>query len=150
LLGLSALVGVGGWMVSGWLLAVLDTPPEIVGQAQAFLRINFAGTVFLVGYNFVGTLLRAFGNSRTPLYFVMLATVLAGALAPLLIEGLGLGIAGAAWAMVLAQGAAFVYSLVFLARRPREYPFRPRLPGLAEFRTILELGVPSGVQLVVS
>ena len=149
LLGLSALVGIGGWLASGWLLAVLDTPPEVVAQAQAFLRINFAGTVFLVGYNFIGTLLRAFGNSRTPLYFVVLATVLAGALAPLLIEGLGMGVAGAAWAMVLAQGAAFVYSLVFLARRPAEYPFRLRLPGLAEFRTILELGVPSGVQMVV-
>ena len=149
LLGLSALVGIGGWLASGWLLAALDTPPEVVAQAQAFLRINFAGTVFLVGYNFIGTLLRAFGNSRTPLYFVVLATVLAGVLAPLLIEGVGMGVAGAAWAMVLAQGAAFVYSLVFLARRPAEYPFRLRLPGLAEFRTILELGVPSGVQMVV-
>ncbi|NLB58806.1 MAG: MATE family efflux transporter, partial [Gammaproteobacteria bacterium] len=149
LLGLSALVGIGGWLASGWLLAALDTPPEVVAQAQAFLRINFAGTVFLVGYNFIGTLLRAFGNSRTPLYFVVVATVLAGVLAPLLIEGVGMGVAGAAWAMVLAQGAAFVYSLVFLARRPAEYPFRLRLPGLAEFRTILELGVPSGVQMVV-
>src|SRR5690606_15561955 len=110
LLGLSALVGVGGWLASGWLLAVLDTPPEIIAPAQAFLRINFAGTVFLVGYNFIGTLLRAFGNSRTPLYFVILATVLAGVLAPLLINGLGMGVEGAAWAMVLAQGAAFVYS----------------------------------------
>ena len=149
LLGLSAVVGVGGWVASGWLLALLDTPPEVVDQAQAFLRINFAGTVFLVGYNFIGTLLRAFGNSRTPLYFVVLATVLAGVLAPLLIEGLGMGVAGAAWAMVLAQGAAFVYSLVYLARRPADYPFRPRVPGLAEFRTILELGIPSGVQMVV-
>jgi len=149
LLGLSAVVGVGGWFASGWLLALLDTPPEVVDQARAFLRINFAGTVFLVGYNFIGTLLRAFGNSRTPLYFVVLATVLAGVLAPLLIEGLGMGVAGAAWAMVLAQGAAFVYSLVYLARRPADYPFRPRVPGLAEFRTILELGIPSGVQMVV-
>ena len=149
LLGLSAVVGVGGWFASGWLLALLDTPPEVVDQARAFLRISFAGTVFLVGYNFIGTLLRAFGNSRTPLYFVVLATVLAGVLAPLLIEGLGMGVAGAAWAMVLAQGAAFVYSLVYLARRPADYPFRPRVPGLAEFRTILELGIPSGVQMVV-
>src|SRR5690606_35508829 len=45
--------------------------------------------------------------------------------------------------------AAFLFSLVYLARRPDRYPLRPRLPGLAEFRTIFALGVPSGVQMIV-
>src|SRR5690606_15447913 len=108
-----------------------------------------AGTLFLVGYNFVGTLLRAFGDSRTPLYFVLLATALAAVLAPALIAGLGLGVAGASYAVVLGQAAAFLYSLWYLAGRSSPYRLRPRRAGFAELRTILELGVPSGVQMVV-
>src|SRR5690554_4374089 len=77
----------------------------------------FIGTLFLTGYNFIGSLLRAFGDSRTPMYFVLLATVLTAVLNPLFITGFGLGIAGAAWAMILAQTMAFLYSLYYLSGR---------------------------------
>ncbi len=149
LVALSAVIGIAGYLFAGRLLVLLNTPPSIIDEATIYLRINFAGTLFLVAYNFVGTLLRAFGDSRTPLYFVLLATVLAAVLAPLLIAGLGLGVDGAAWAMVIAQAAAFLYSVLYLARRPERFPFRPRRPGLVEFRTILQLGIPSGVQMIV-
>src|SRR5690606_36788810 len=114
-----------------------------------YLRINFIGTPFLIGYNFIGTMLRAFGDSRTPLYFTLLATLLVALLAPLLMTGLGIGVEGAAWAMVLAQAAAFLSCAGYLARRPDRYPSRLRRPGLGEFRTIMELGIPSGIQMVV-
>src|SRR5690606_38195419 len=86
LLGRSAVVGVARWFASRCRLALLFIPPQVVHPARAFLRISFACTVFLVGYTIIGTLLLAFGNIRTPLYFVVHATVLAGVLAPLLIE----------------------------------------------------------------
>lgn len=149
LLALSALVGGSGYLLAGRLLALLDTPPEIFAAARTYLQVNFIGTAFLVGYNFIGTLLRGFGDSRTPLHFVLLATILAAALGPLLMAGLGLGIAGAGWAMVLAQAAAFLYGLLYLALRPGRWPLRPRRPQLAQLRTILALGVPSGVQMIV-
>lgn len=148
---LSAVIAISGYVFAEQLLGLLNTPSSIIDAAKGYLRINFIGTLFLVGYNFIGTLLRAFGDSRTPLCFVLLATVLAAGLGPLFIAGLGLGVEGAAWAMVLAQGTALLYSLVYLTRRPDKFPFRPRLlgPGLAEFRTILELGIPSGIQMIV-
>ena len=149
LLVLSLLVGGAGFVLAGPLLVLLDTPPAILAEARSYLQVGFAGTLFLVGYNFVGTLLRAFGDSRTPLYFVLLATALAAVLAPALIAGLGMGVTGASYAVVLGQAAAFLYSLWYLARRSSPYRLRPRRAGVAELRTILELGVPSGVQMVV-
>lgn len=149
LVGLSAIIGIGGYFFAERLLNLLNTPGTILVPATVYLRINFIGTFFLVGYNFIGTLLRAFGDSRTPLYFVLLATALAGVLGPLFIAGFGFGVAGAAWAMVLAQGIAFLYSLIYLGRRPGRYPLAPRQPRLREFRTILELGIPSGIQMIV-
>lgn len=149
LVALSMLIGMGGYLFAEQLLALFNTPRSILEMTTEYVRITFIGTLFLVGYNFVGTLLRAFGDSRTPLYFVLLATVLAAVLGPLFIAGLSMGVNGAAWSMVLAQATAFLYSLVYLARRRHKYPVKPRLPGLAEFRTILELGIPSGVQMMV-
>lgn len=146
---LSAVIGAAGYFGAERLLLLFNTPPGIMKGAKIYLQINFIGTPFLIGYNFIGTLLRAFGDSRTPLYFVVLATVLAALFGPLFIAGLDWGMAGAAWAMVLAQGIAFLYSLVFLARRPHRYPLRPKRPNFREFGTILELGIPSGVQMIV-
>ncbi|WP_210256035.1 MATE family efflux transporter [Chelativorans sp. Marseille-P2723] len=146
---LSALVGAGGYFLVEPLLALFNTPLSIIDAAKGYLQINFAGTLFLVGYNFIGTMLRAFGDSRTPLYFVLLATVLVTGLSPLLIDGLELGVNGAAWAMVLAQAVAFLYSLIYLAKRPDQYHLNPRRPGVAEFRTILQLGIPSSIQMIV-
>lgn len=143
-----AIVAVG-LLFADPLLALLNTPAAVLAPARSYLQVSLAGTLALVGYNFIGSLLRAFGDSRTPMYFVLLATVLAAGLVPLAIHGLGLGVTGAAWGMVLAQTAAFAWSLWHLARRSG--PFAPRLrwPGWAQVRTVLELGIPSGVQMIV-
>lgn len=130
-------------------LILLNTPTAIIDETRLYLQINFVGTLLLVGYNFVSTVLRAFGDSRTPLYFVLLATLLTTILSPLFIGGFQWGMAGAAAAIVAAQGAAFLYSLVYLARKFPRHGFRLRFPQWAEVHTILKLGVPLGAQMVV-
>lgn len=147
--GLSVLLGAAGFLHADWLLALLNTPDAVMGPARDYLRINLAGTLALVGYNFIGSMLRGFGDSRTPLYFVLMATILAALMVPAATRWLGLGVAGAAWAMVLAQAAAFAYSLFHLARRPGVHAPRPRMPRLEHVRAVLELGIPSGVQMIV-
>lgn len=146
---LAGIISILGYVFADALLALLNTPAAIVDDARVYLQINFVGTLLLVGYNFVSTVLRAFGDSRTPLYFVLLATVLTTLLSPLFIGGFQWGIAGAAYAIVAAQGGAFLYSLVHLARKFPGHGFRLRLPQRAEVHTILRLGVPSGAQMVV-
>lgn len=148
---LSLTIGFTGYFLTEPLLALLNTPASIADDAKQYLQIMFIGTLFLTGYNFIGSLLRAFGDSRTPMYFVLMATVLTAMLNPLFIKGLNLGIAGAAWSMILAQTLAFLYSLYYLSGRPgtRLPAFRLQRPKPAEIRTIFQLGVPAGIQMIV-
>lgn len=149
LVALSAIIGLLGFVFAEALLDLLNTPAAIAEAAKQYVQINFIGTFLLVGYNFIGTVLRAFGDSKTPLYFVLLATVLTTVLAPLFIAVLGMGVAGSAYALVLAQAMAFLYSLFYLRGKFRGHSFKPHLPKLIEVKTILQLSVPSGVQMIV-
>lgn len=146
---LSVLIGGAGYFYAEHILAWLNTPESIKGAASQFIKINFVGTLFLVGYNFIGTVLRAFGDSKTPLYFVFLALLLTAALDPLFIAYFKLGVAGSAYATVLAQALVLVYSLFYLARRSGELRFRFYTPQWSEIKVILGQGVPSGVQMIV-
>lgn len=149
LVGLSLLIGSLGYIFAEKILLLLNTPASIMEPAKAFLKINFLGTAFLVGYNFIGTLLRAFGDSKTPLYFVLLAMILTTLLDPLFIAVFDMGVAGSAYATVLAQTTAFIYSLFYLARRSQFKTFKFQWPKWIEIKTIMQLGVPAGMQMVV-
>ena len=149
LFGGSLLLSAGGFLASSWLLQLMGTPPEILSDARAYLQITFLGMVFLFGYNFISTVLRALGDSRTPMRFVALAVILNATLDPLLIHTLGWGIRGAALATVLSQGSAFAYGMVHVVRR-RLVPLQvPHRPSWAEVRTIFNLGIPAGLQMAV-
>lgn len=146
---LSFTVGSLGYLLVDKILVFLQTPTSILPIAREYLQINFLGTLFLVGYNFIGMVLRAFGDSKTPLYFVLLATVLNALLDPLLIAGLELGVAGAAYSTVLAQTLSFFYSLFYLRKKYSNQTFRFQKPKWIEIKNILKLGIPSGIQMIV-
>jgi len=138
-----------GYFFSETLLKILGTPPDLMAPAKSYLQINFVGILFLFGYNFISTVLRAIGDSKTPLRFVMMAVLLNIVLDPLLIAGFNLGIKGAAIATILAQGSAFVYGMVHVLYRQLA-PFTiPKLPTRHEVGLILNLGIPSGLQMAV-
>src|SRR5690625_5514273 len=81
--------------------------------------------------------------------FVVMAVLLNIVFDPLFIAGLNLGIEGAAYATILAQGSAFLYGLIYVLRY-KLVPFRiPSLPSGSEVRLILKLGIPSGLQMSV-
>lgn len=144
---LSLVLGVAGYFLSTTLLTVLGTPDSILPQATRYLQVNFLGILFLFGYNFISTVLRALGDSKTPMRFVLLAVILNVFMDPLFIHVLGLGIEGAAFATVVSQGSAFLYGLVYVLIK-RLAPFQlPTLPSWTESRKILSLGIPSGLQM---
>ncbi|MCC2683630.1 MAG: Nadriven multidrug efflux pump [Paenibacillaceae bacterium] len=142
-------LGALGFALSGSILRWMGTPESILPLAKSYLQINFIGIVFLFGYNFIGTVLRATGDSRTPIRFVLLAVVLNTGIDPLFISGFGLGIDGAAYATILSQGFAFMYGLYLILRR-KLVPFPvPFIPAKTEVSLILKLGVPAGLQMMV-
>lgn len=146
---IALVLGILGYVFAERLLNLLGTPENMLADAKAYLQITFLGILFLFGYNFISTVMRALGDSRTPLRFVTVAVIANIVLDPLFISVFGWGIAGAGFATVVSQGLAFIYGLVYL-KRNKLAPFtRPTWPAWKEIRLILNLGIPSGLQMAV-
>nr|WP_281243049.1 polysaccharide biosynthesis C-terminal domain-containing protein [Gracilibacillus ureilyticus] len=143
-----AVKGIGDIFVEP-LLALLNIPESLIPIAKEYLQINFIGVPFIVGYYFVSTVLRTFGDSRTLLYFILAGTVVNAVLTPLLITGFDIGVAGAVYATVLAYMVSFLYSLFYVARKYSKHSFKLQIPKWTEVKTILELGIPSIIQMIV-
>ena len=101
-------LGIFGYAFSERLLMLLGTPAGMLREAKIYLQINFLGILFLFGYNFINTVMRALGDSITPLRFVTVAVVANSILDPLFISVFDWGIAGAGYATVVSQGIAFL------------------------------------------
>lgn len=146
---MAIIFGALGFIFSKQLLLLMGTPESLLGQANTYLQISFLGILFLFGYNFVNTVSRALGDSKTPMRIVFLAVVLNAFLAPLFIGGFKLGIAGAALSTVVSQGLAFIYSL-YHSMKHELVPFTiPKVPSIEQVLLILKLGIPAGLQMAV-
>ncbi|WP_339226424.1 MATE family efflux transporter [Oceanobacillus sp. FSL K6-2867] len=146
---IAIVLGAIGYFFSEHFLSLLGTPEVMIEQANAYLQINFLGILFLFGYNFISTVLRALGDSKTPVRFVMIAVVLNTVLDPIFISVFNWGVEGAAYATVVSQGVAFLYGLIYILSK-KLAPFSvPTLPNKAEVGLILNLGIPSGLQMSV-
>lgn len=98
------------------LLHFMNTPEAIFEDAYSYIFMICAGMVATVCYNLFAGILRAVGNSRTPLYFLILSSLLNIALDVLFVAGFHLGIAGAAWATVIAQTISATLCGLYVAR----------------------------------
>lgn len=146
---LAIVMGVLGFVFAQPVLLLLGTPESMLPEAMIYLRINAIGIFFLVGYNFISTALRAVGDSKTPLLFVAVAVVLNIVLDPLFISVFGLGVQGAALATILSQGFSFLYGIFYIINR-KIIPLKwPKLPLWSDVKLILNLGIPSGLQMAV-
>lgn len=118
----SLVVFAAGLPLVGPILRLLRVPKEILGMAATYLRIIFVGFLFTFQYNILAASLRSVGDSRTPVMFLALASVLNALLDVLFVAGLGWGVAGAGAATVIAEGvsallcAAYMYRHVPLLR----------------------------------
>ncbi|SHG26138.1 MATE family efflux transporter [Ornithinibacillus halophilus] len=149
LASMAIFLGSLGFIFAEQLLLLLGTPEEMMASAKSYLQINFLGILFLFGYNFISTVLRALGDSKTPLRFVMMAVLLNIVLDPLFISGFNLGIEGAAMATVVSQGGAFLYGFIYvLYKKLAPFTF-PKIPAKNEVVLILNLGIPAGLQMSV-
>src|SRR5690625_3547062 len=127
----------------------MGTPTDMLVMADSYLKINFLGIIFIFGYNFIGTVFRSVGNSRTPLYFVLIATVCNAIIDPIFISTFGWGIEGAALATVFSQALAFTIGAVYTVRKKLIPLVKPHMPAKQEVLNILKLGIPAGLQMSV-
>lgn len=141
-------LSLAGFVFSETLLRWLKTPEASLPMAVSYLRIYVSGLLAFFGYNWVSAILRGLGDSKTPLYFLIFSTLLNISLDILFVWVFGWGIAGASWATVISQAAAFVASVMYINRRHSFLQFR--FKALAYDRDILmksiKIGLPTGFQ----
>ncbi len=138
-----------GLLLAHPILLLLKTPAEILGQATVFLRIMFGGMIFFIGYNAVSSILWGLGDSKTPLYFLAFSTVVNVLLALLFVLVFKWGIAGSAWASVIAQAVSLVMCLVYLRNHDLlQLRLTVFTPDWEIFKKSLAIGLPTGLQQV--
>jgi putative MATE family efflux protein len=143
-----AIATVAGLLLAEPLLRLLGTPEDIMPQAIQYLRIYFSGIIIFFGYNGTSAVLRGLGDSKTPLYFLIIATIANIILVLLFVAVFKWGIAGAAYATLLANGIAFGLAIYWLNKTHKL--IRIAIRGLhfdrEIFRQSIHIGLPTGIQ----
>ena len=130
------------------LLRLMQVPEEILPIAVQYLRIVFAGLIFTFFYNFLAATMRALGDSKATLYFLLVSSILNVVLDLAFVAGLGLGVAGAAVATVISQIASCVIGFAYMHRKYALLRFSLRELRL-DVKTagrILQVGAPMAIQ----
>ena len=99
------------------ILQLMNTPVDIIDDATLYVTIFFGGLVTIIVYNLLASLLRAFGDSKTPLYFLILASITNIILDLVLIINFKMGVAGAALATVASQGLSGFLCYVYILKK---------------------------------
>ncbi|NCC82868.1 MAG: MATE family efflux transporter [Clostridia bacterium] len=140
-----------GIFISRPLLMLMDTPAELLPEAVTYMQIVFVGMIPISLYNMTAGVLRAVGDSRRPLIFLMISAVINLALDMLFVAVLSWGVAGAAWATVISQTVSLGLGLATLTRS--ETPYRLFVREIKAHKKsvqiILKIGLPAGLQSVV-
>ncbi|WP_066583459.1 MATE family efflux transporter [Cellulomonas timonensis] len=136
-------------MLAGPALRLLRTPEELVPEATTFAVVSFLGASTMMFFNFLAAIIRAIGDSRTPLVFLAISCLLNIGLVLAFVGSLGLGVGGAAWATVVSQGVSVALCLAYVRRRVPVLHVRRedwRVISRADLGLHLRLGLPMGFQ----
>ena len=142
------LLTVVGMLLAPTMLRMMDTPDNVLAPAVTYLRIYFAGMVFNLLYNIGSGILRAIGDSRRPLYVLIVCTLTNLVLDLLFVLVFHMGVAGAGLATILSQAVSALLVLRFLARTSECYKLTIRKIRfhLTILRHIIKIGLPAGIQ----
>ena len=134
------------------MLDLMNTPAEVLPESTAYLSIYFSGITGLLIYNMGSGILRAVGDSRRPFYFLVVSAVLNTGLDLLFVIRFHLGVAGVAWATIIAQAVSAVLVLAVLMRT--DSCVRVELRRLRVhwdmLKKIVRVGIPAALQMAVT
>ena len=137
-------------LAARWLLVLLNTPDNIIGMSLIYLRIVFCGIPIVAAYNIFASVLRALGNSRTPLIAMIIAAFINVVLDLVFVAGFNWSVAGAALATVIAQAFSAFYCFLIVRKIEIVHTDRDdfaKVPGLN--RKLFGLGAPILFQDVI-
>lgn len=132
-------------------LELMDTPADVIGQSALYMKIYFAGMPFFMLYNYGAAILRAVGDTKRPLFFLVIAGVTNALLNLFLVIVLHLGVAGVAIATVIAQLISCMLVLRCLYQSDGSYQLRFSKMVLKwnYLKQIFQVGIPAGIQSTV-
>lgn len=143
-----------GFLCSGLVLNLMQTPADTFDLAVSYTRITFLGTLGTLGYNINAGVLRGMGDSRSSLWFLLISCMVNIVLDLLFVAVIGIDVSGAAWATIIAQYVSWVCSMVYIRRKYPEIGYSP-IPrtmdkaGLIEVaRVSLPLGLNNSIYSV--
>ena len=142
------IVMVAGLFFCDNLLRLVKTPDDVLYSARIFIQINLIGLLPLFGINCLSAILRGLGDSKTPLYAMLISSGVNIFLLLAFVPGMNWGIAGAAWATVLAQALTVVGMIFWLnIKNPFiKITIRKLVFDIGIFRDSVRIGLPNGVQ----
>lgn len=129
-------------------LRLLNTPETIIADSVKYMKITCGGTIAVAAYNWIASVLRALGDSKTPLIFLVVSSILNVFLDLLFILVFHSGVAGAALATVISQGVSAVASIMFALRKNPYFKFSPKhfIPEKSSIVSCVKMGMPIAAQ----
>lgn len=137
-----------GFFLAGPALRMMDTPEDVIQMSILYMRIYFAGMPVMMAYNFGSAILRAVGDTKRPLYYLLVAGVLNVALNLLFVIVFHMSVAGVALATVISQGLSAFLVLRSLVKSDADYKLyisKLRIEG-DKLMKMIRIGVPAGLQ----
>ena len=149
---LSVIATVFGLFIIGPMLSFMRTPEDVWDDSKQYLTIYFSGIIGILFYNMGSGILRAVGDSRRPLLFLVFSALLNTVLDLLFVLGFGMKVDGVAWATIISQIISAVLILYTLAREPSAYGLRLKKMGIDRnsMAGILRIGLPSSIQSAIT
>ena len=136
-----------GYFASPWLVSLVSPPADVAEGATIYLQIIFIGMVGCAAYNIISGVLRGMGDSVFPLIYLIIASLLNIVLDILFVKEFSMGVAGVAWATIIAQGISGALCMIRVCRmRDVVYVNRKTLkPDPILTKKLCALGMPAGV-----
>lgn len=144
----SIVLTIAGIALSGPILRLIQIPEVVFPQAKLYLVIYLSGLIFLFGFNGTSAILRGLGDSKTPLYFLIISVIVNIVLVLLFVVVFKWGIAGSAVATVISQAGAFFTAIIYLNKTHPVIKFSLNSMKFDRgiFRDSIRIGLPSGLQ----
>lgn len=121
---IAVILTVGGIVFLHPLMKSLKTPAEIIGDTESYMRIIMMFSAVTIAYNMLAGMMRAIGNSKAPLYFLIISTFVNIGLDFLFVKGFEMGVAGAAYATVISQGVSVILCFIYAVKKCNFLIFR--------------------------
>lgn len=144
----SVIMGIAGFFASRPLLELLDTPKEIIDQSEIYMKICLLGILGIAGYNGMAAVLRALGDSITPLVFLIIASILNVILDLVFVIAFSMGVPGVAIATIIAQYVAAAGCIIYALAKIKllRIPLRELKPDREILVKCIRLGIPVALQ----